>query len=242
MATAEASGGLFGPQHGWVAVGLTFAGASEHCPRPAGLGPAEARDGAVAQLGERLVRNEEARGSNPLSSTTVPHKFLIFLMKLTKIGKPSAWVCHLSSHRTVVRAMCSGGTASVYRWTSDNVRWPVGLLPGCGLPSATRPAAALRNPWGDFDMPAARAHAVTGAAQRLRLQFHQPLRCEANHLAQQRHVGTFLQQSAKGDHFADHRGGLSGLAAPDSRRSLRWATYPQPTPLLGTRPPPPVAR
>ena len=30
------------------------------------------RGGAVAQLGERLVRNEEARGSNPLSSTTVP--------------------------------------------------------------------------------------------------------------------------------------------------------------------------
>jgi uncharacterized SAM-binding protein YcdF (DUF218 family) len=30
------------------------------------------RDGAVAQLGERLVRNEEVRGSIPLSSTTVP--------------------------------------------------------------------------------------------------------------------------------------------------------------------------
>ncbi len=28
-------------------------------------------DGAVAQLGERLVRNEEVRGSIPLSSTTV---------------------------------------------------------------------------------------------------------------------------------------------------------------------------
>ena len=27
------------------------------------------RDGAVAQLGERLVRNEEVRGSIPLSST-----------------------------------------------------------------------------------------------------------------------------------------------------------------------------
>jgi hypothetical protein len=34
------------------------------------------RDGAVAQLGERLVRNEEARGSSPLSSTTVPHTAL----------------------------------------------------------------------------------------------------------------------------------------------------------------------
>ena len=28
--------------------------------------------GAVAQLGERLVRNEEVRGSNPLSSTNPP--------------------------------------------------------------------------------------------------------------------------------------------------------------------------
>jgi hypothetical protein len=34
-------------------------------------GPAR-RNGAVAQLGERLVRNEEVRGSIPLSSTTVP--------------------------------------------------------------------------------------------------------------------------------------------------------------------------
>ncbi len=36
----------------------------EHCPPP--------RDGAVAQLGERLVRNEEVRGSIPLSSTIPP--------------------------------------------------------------------------------------------------------------------------------------------------------------------------
>jgi hypothetical protein len=33
---------------------------------------AETGDGAVAQLGERLVRNEEVRGSIPLSSTTIP--------------------------------------------------------------------------------------------------------------------------------------------------------------------------
>jgi hypothetical protein len=36
------------------------------------------RRGRVAQLGERLVRNEEAGGSNPLSST-------IFLNKLRTI-------------------------------------------------------------------------------------------------------------------------------------------------------------
>src|ERR1700761_5401779 len=34
---------------------------SDHVPRP--------RDGAVAQLGERVVRNDEVRGSIPLSST-----------------------------------------------------------------------------------------------------------------------------------------------------------------------------
>jgi hypothetical protein len=33
------------------------------------IGPAP-HGGAVAQLGERLVRNEEVRGSIPLSSTT----------------------------------------------------------------------------------------------------------------------------------------------------------------------------
>ncbi len=33
--------------------------------------------GAIAQLGERLVRNEEARGSNPLSSTTISRNMVI---------------------------------------------------------------------------------------------------------------------------------------------------------------------
>ena len=30
------------------------------------------RDGAIAQLGERVVRNDEVRGSIPLSSTIPP--------------------------------------------------------------------------------------------------------------------------------------------------------------------------
>jgi hypothetical protein len=34
---------------------------------------AAASGGAVAQLGERLVRNEEVRGSTPLGSTTRHH-------------------------------------------------------------------------------------------------------------------------------------------------------------------------
>jgi hypothetical protein len=49
---------------------LDFAIGAEHCPRLAR--PGAKRDGAVAQLGEHLVRNEGVRGSSPLSSTTVP--------------------------------------------------------------------------------------------------------------------------------------------------------------------------
>ena len=56
---------------------LDFTRSAEHVPRPAttqriSLGGRAWRNGAVAQLGERLVRNEEVRGSIPLSSTTVP--------------------------------------------------------------------------------------------------------------------------------------------------------------------------
>ena len=41
--------------------------------------------GAVAQLGERLVRNEEATGSIPVSSTIVPITCRPFLETLFKI-------------------------------------------------------------------------------------------------------------------------------------------------------------
>ena len=44
----------------------------KHCPRPPTWGRARvvlAGDGAIAQLGERLVRNEEVSGSIPLGST-----------------------------------------------------------------------------------------------------------------------------------------------------------------------------
>lgn len=40
---------------------------------PGGAGIYRAGCGAVAQMGERLVRNEEVRGSIPLSSTTILH-------------------------------------------------------------------------------------------------------------------------------------------------------------------------
>ena len=52
---------------------LTAAGAVTN-ERPSRRRPVAGRlagDGAVAQLGERLVRNEEVRGSIPLSSTTI---------------------------------------------------------------------------------------------------------------------------------------------------------------------------
>ena len=38
--------------------------------------------GRVAQLGERLVRNEEAGGSNPLSSTRFPRTYIAFENKV----------------------------------------------------------------------------------------------------------------------------------------------------------------
>jgi hypothetical protein len=43
---------------------------------------AETGDGAVAQLGERLVRNEEVRGSIPLSSTIARHRYSNTLQNL----------------------------------------------------------------------------------------------------------------------------------------------------------------
>ncbi len=42
------------------------------------------RDGAVAQLGERLVRNEEVRGSIPLSST-IPRLNLLYRQRFSQI-------------------------------------------------------------------------------------------------------------------------------------------------------------
>jgi hypothetical protein len=40
------------------------------------------RRGRVAQLGERLVRNEEAEGSNPFSSTKIRNTTLFTIIKL----------------------------------------------------------------------------------------------------------------------------------------------------------------
>ena|SRR6516225_4558646 len=54
--------------------------ASRQKPRQFGLVlcPRRAHGGAVAQLGERLVRNEEVRGSTPLGSTRVSARFIGF--------------------------------------------------------------------------------------------------------------------------------------------------------------------
>jgi hypothetical protein len=82
------------------------------------------------------------------------------------------------------------------------------------------------------------ALAVTGAAQRLRLQLHQPLSSKA----QQRRIGTLLHQLAKGDHVVSDRGGLQGQSCaatqpyPGAPRWLPLCTYPQPTQWDRTRP------
>ena len=49
--------------------------------------------GAVAQLGERLVRNEEATGSIPVSSTIVSTTCAAFLKMLSTIV-PFYWNAH----------------------------------------------------------------------------------------------------------------------------------------------------
>jgi hypothetical protein len=88
--------------------GLTFGEASEHCPRP--------RAGAVAQLGEHLVRNEGVRGSNPLSSTTVPRKLLKCLQNLRETANYR--LCLTLSIPTAVRAMLSCSTPRVFGLSS----------------------------------------------------------------------------------------------------------------------------
>ncbi len=45
--------------------------------------------GRVAQLGERLVRNEEAGGSNPLSSTIVSITYATFVTTCSSPGSPT---------------------------------------------------------------------------------------------------------------------------------------------------------
>src|SRR5262249_20633905 len=51
--------------------------------------------GAVAQLGERLVRNEEVRGSTPLGSTSVAACVLLgFLQRVVPTQTPKKSICH----------------------------------------------------------------------------------------------------------------------------------------------------
>ncbi len=52
--------------------GVDAVGCDQHCPAPVGTCASLRHGGAVAQLGERLVRNEEVSGSIPLSSTIPP--------------------------------------------------------------------------------------------------------------------------------------------------------------------------
>lgn len=62
------------------------------------------RDGAVAQLGERLVRNEEVRGSIPLSSTTIPQfqTFGVWRPGLVTQGAARTWLPPFNPSRPAV--------------------------------------------------------------------------------------------------------------------------------------------
>lgn len=57
------------------------------------------QDGGVAQLGERLVRNEEVRGSNPLISTTSvtldPIRVIWVRCHFLFCARDSAYVCFM---------------------------------------------------------------------------------------------------------------------------------------------------
>ena len=69
-------------------------------------------------------------------------------------------------------------------------------------------------------LPIGTALAVRSTGQRLGFQFHQPLGRKADHLAQERGIGSFRQQLAQGSLVVGHRGVLGSV--------LRLATQPYP--------------
>ena len=71
--------------------------------------------------------------------------------------------------------------------------------PGPRLPIAIAVAVALNQPLG-------RTLAVRGAGQSLDLQFHQPMRGKADHLAQKVGISPLLKHRTKRHHLVGHRG------------------------------------
>src|SRR4029079_9290384 len=71
--------------------------------------------GAVAQLGERLVRNEEVRGSNPLGSTSpaaIPQSSIVSVRARGRRARRYVLQSDLIPHRTagmrIIRVVCRG--------------------------------------------------------------------------------------------------------------------------------------
>ena len=79
----------------------------EHCPPPSG--------GAVAQLGERLVRNEEVRGSIPLSSTTrLAPRCCEYCHFRRRLGKgPQTCPPRVTDHRSISRGSTKLGSRDI---------------------------------------------------------------------------------------------------------------------------------
>jgi hypothetical protein len=71
-----------------------------------------------------------------------------------------------------------------------------------------------------------RLFAVAGTAQRIGLQCHQLLCCEANHLAQQASIGGLLQKVLKGNLVIGHRGVLGSelQSQPNSTQGIAVTT------------------
>ena len=80
-----------------------------HFRAPTRVLPLRLKAGAVAQLGERLVRNEEVRGSNPLGSTTAKYLNLMYFGDRPAVAGPD-----LVDYRCAVASVRPGpaGTAS----------------------------------------------------------------------------------------------------------------------------------
>jgi hypothetical protein len=114
---------------------LTRHSGFEHCPPPQG--------GAVAQLGERLVRNEEVRGSIPLSSTIRLAVSLPWPAKYLCLYLSEASAAHGRRGGHVLSALASAGS-----WAGDCViRHHLVFEPRCcaGIaPIPARPGAGVR--------------------------------------------------------------------------------------------------
>src|SRR6266853_5974173 len=91
---------------------------------------ANGRTGRVAQLGERLVRNEEAGGSNPLSSTIFQKKRpracqTIFRSGLSFLSTPSSFFLAIPLLFLLPAAVCLVALSKILRyWPAHDPKRP----------------------------------------------------------------------------------------------------------------------